>query len=182
MGGTLGTVPARVVFQLGKGVVTFPIRIVNDAWAFGTAVRQAYRGERGGWDVAWHGIMLAGDVTAIYHMSGARTRYAQAQQARARAPQPQDLIDDVVENELRNVRLTHYPEYDPDIPHPIAGQSYKRRFTHIGPAAVQAGRRETLITIVHEEMHHRLFARDWLQNDLYVEGVAQRFAQFIMGD
>ncbi len=93
----------------------------------------------------------------------------------------QSLIDDIVQNELRNVRLSQYPQYNPDIPLDIYGRARQNTFTQIGPRAIQEGRGETLITIVHEEMHHRLWARGWQlpleMEESYVERIAQRFAR-----
>jgi hypothetical protein len=93
----------------------------------------------------------------------------------------QALIDDIVKNELKNVDLTFHPQYTPDLRSrrtgaSIAGRASKNKVTRIGSLAVDAGREQTLITIVHEEMHHRLWARGWEQSNNYVEAVAQRFA------
>jgi hypothetical protein len=89
----------------------------------------------------------------------------------------QALIDDIVQNELRNVRLTHYPQYDPTMPFYKYGEAAQGLYTKVGSLAIQEGRRETLLTIAHEEMHHRLWARGWLQSEAYVESIAQRFAR-----
>ncbi len=89
----------------------------------------------------------------------------------------QCLIDDVVQTELGNVRLSHYPRYDPAMPLDVYGRARRDTYTRVGPLAIQGGPRETLITIAHEEMHHRLWARGWLQSEWYVERVAQRFAR-----
>jgi hypothetical protein len=93
--------------------------------------------------------------------------------------EPQALIDDIVENELKNVDLTHYPTYNSSMPRDRYGQALPGKWTEIGPVAIEKGRRETLITIVHEEMHHRLDIRGWYQSEAYVEAVAQRFARMI---
>ena len=89
----------------------------------------------------------------------------------------QSVIDDIVENELGNVRLTHHSIYDPSMPRDTYGVATRGTSTRIGPLAIEEGRNETLITIVHEEMHHRLWARGWPQSEAYVERVAQRFAR-----
>jgi hypothetical protein len=54
------------------GTLTFPIRVPKDAWDFGTAARECYAGDRGGWDVLWHGAMLGGDVYTIYGIGTGR--------------------------------------------------------------------------------------------------------------
>jgi len=96
-----------------------------------------------------------------------------------RAGQAQELIDEIVQNELANVRLSHYPEFDPSMPFMRYGEAVRGLYTRIGPLAVEEGHVETLIAIVHEEMHHRLWARGvptYLHHP-YVEEVAQRFAR-----
>jgi RHS repeat-associated protein len=96
---------------------------------------------------------------------------------------PQLLIDDIVSNELTNVSLTHTPYYNPNIPliegELPYGEAIRGTATEISIRAIRAGRAETLITIIHEEMHHRLWARGWMQSEYYVEAVAQRFASMI---
>ncbi len=92
----------------------------------------------------------------------------------------QQLIDDdIAQNELANTRLTHPPAYDSEMPLDIYGMATRNESTRIGPLAIDQGRRETLVTIVHEEMHHRLWARGVPSNlhHPYVERVAQRFAR-----
>ena len=99
---------------------------------------------------------------------------------RAEALKVQSLIDDVVSNELSNVRLTNLPEYDAALAEAgEAMRNYPARMghTHVGREAIQAGRSETIITIAHEEMHHRLWARNLPQCEFHVEHVAIRFAR-----
>jgi len=91
----------------------------------------------------------------------------------------QVLIDDITQNELANVQLTHPPTYDSEMPLDRYGVATRNVSTRIGPLAIDEGRRETLVTIVHEEMHHRLWARGARQSESYVEAVAQRFARMI---
>ncbi|MBC7344079.1 MAG: hypothetical protein H5U03_01380 [Clostridia bacterium] len=118
--------------------------------------------------------------------AGAKVAEGLAEEAAERvgkeaAEEAQSFIDDIVQTELKNVRLSQHPQYSPDIPLDTYGLARRNTFTQIGPRAIQEGRRETLITIVHEEMHHRLWARGWrlpvaVEED-YVERVAQRFAR-----
>jgi len=99
---------------------------------------------------------------------------------RAETLKVQSLIDDVVSNELSNVRLTNLPEYDAALAEAgEAMRNYPARMghTHVGREAIQAGRSETIITIAHEEMHHRLWARNLPQCEFHVEHVAIRFAR-----
>jgi hypothetical protein len=72
MGETLAQVPGEVGTQMVVGTVTFPLRVPKDAWEFGTAARECYAGDRGGWDVLWHSTMLAGDVYTIYGIGTGR--------------------------------------------------------------------------------------------------------------
>jgi RHS repeat-associated protein len=88
----------------------------------------------------------------------------------------QSLVDDVVQNEFKNVELSHPPKYSADLPSRYYGMARKNEWTKIGEPAIRAGRRETVVTIAHEEMHHRLWSRGWLQSENYVEKVGQRFA------
>jgi uncharacterized protein RhaS with RHS repeats len=94
----------------------------------------------------------------------------------------QALIDDIIKNELKNVKLTRRPQYVPGITNdagkPVHGVSSPNRYTRIGQLAVDEGRRETLVTIVHEEMHHRLYNKKQhnKNTNAYVEPIAQRFA------
>ena len=89
----------------------------------------------------------------------------------------QAAIDDIVQTEFQNVRLTQYPKYDPGMPLNQYGEAAYGSYTKVGASAINGGRGETLITIAHEEMHHRLWARGWPQSESYVERVAQRFAR-----
>jgi hypothetical protein len=73
MGGTLAQVPSKVAARMIVGAFALPVRIPKDAWDFGTAARQCYAGDRGGWDLVWHGTMLAGDVYATYGLYRAYT-------------------------------------------------------------------------------------------------------------
>jgi RHS repeat-associated protein len=93
----------------------------------------------------------------------------------------QDLIDDIVGTELKNTRLTRYPQFDPTLPPDEFGRMRFGDFTRVGPSAIEAGRRETLVTIVHEEMHHRAFSRGWwYHTEEFVEKIALRFADMVM--
>ena len=93
----------------------------------------------------------------------------------------QNLIDDIVQKDFKNVNLTEPPRFNPDLPNDTYGQATRGLSTEIGPLAIIEGKVETLITIAHEEMHHRVWERGWklagqaLEN--YVEKVAQRFAR-----
>lgn len=91
----------------------------------------------------------------------------------------QSLIDDIVQNELKNVELHQYPQYDPNLDPDTYGEAMRDTYTKIGPLSINEGRPETGITILHEEMHHRLWERMWAQSEKYVEDVAQRFWQMI---
>ena len=71
-------------------------------------------------------------------------------------PESQALIDDIVDNELKNVNLTFHPQYDPNLR--SLGLAGPETFTKIGPEAIEAGRAEILRTIIEEELHHRIFA------------------------
>ncbi|MGB9880348.1 MAG: hypothetical protein ACPLRM_06260, partial [Anaerolineae bacterium] len=120
-------------------------------------------------------------------MSSAGQRSTIGQRVQSAAPggytaqKAQSFIDDIVQTELKNVRLSQYPQYDPSIPRIRYGEALPGRYTRIGPLAIEEGRRETLVTIVHEEMHHRVYARGWRMprhlEEAYVERIAQRFAR-----
>jgi hypothetical protein len=132
-------------------------------------------------DIATEAV-VGGALAGVGYGIGRLARPAVARAARdAAAQEAQSLIDDIVRTELENVRLSQYPQYNPDIPLNIYGRARQNTFTQIGPRAIQEGRGETLITIVHEEMHHRLWARGWqlprVVEENYVERVAQRFAR-----
>jgi len=101
---------------------------------------------------------------------------------------PQGLIDDIVSNELRGMRLTLPPEYNPNLPFQEYGSSLKNvptrpGYTQIGPRALVDGRKEIVNTIVHEELHHRIWARDAFYPNLenYVTRIENRFADMKMG-
>jgi hypothetical protein len=68
----------------------------------------------------------------------------------------QSLIDNIVQNEFKNVKLSQYPKFDPNLNPHYYGEAMKDTYTKIGPLAIKAGRVETIITMAHEEMHHRL--------------------------
>jgi len=132
-------------------------------------------------DIATEAV-VGGALAGVGYGIGRLARPAVARAARdAAAQEAQSLVDDIVRTELKNVRLSQYPQYNPDIPLNIYGRARQNTFTQIGPRAIQEGRGETLITIVHEEMHHRLWARGWqlprVVEENYVERVAQRFAR-----
>ena len=118
--------------------------------------------------------LLGGVIGGVGH--GA-TKILERVSVRNVSSSSQSVIDEIVENELGNVKLTHYPIYDANMPPDTYGIATRGTSTRIGPLALEEGRRETLITIVHEGMHHRLWARGWPQSEAYVERVAQRFAQ-----
>ncbi len=65
MSATMATVPFRAQWELAKGIVTSPIRACQNAWEFGTAAREYAAGERSGWDVAYHGLVLTGDLISL---------------------------------------------------------------------------------------------------------------------
>jgi len=122
------------------------------------------------------GVVSGGVLGGVGYGIGRLARPAVATGA---AREAQSLIDDIVQTELKNVRLSQYPQYNPNIPSDIYGLARRSAFTQVGPQAIQEGRGETLITIVHEEMHHRLWTRG-VPTHLhhpYVENVAQRFAR-----
>jgi RHS repeat-associated protein len=122
--------------------------------------------------------LLVEGVTAGAIVEGVGTLYQVArysyQQATERAA-GNALIDDVLENELSNVQMTVKPTYDPTLTQ--YGESVAGRYSKVGPTSLQAGRVEVIDTIVHEEMHQRLWLRDLPQNEDYVENVAGRFTQ-----
>jgi hypothetical protein len=169
MGQTVKAAGDTAIVQGVGGIVTAPFR---DAWSFGVAAREYAAGERSGWDLAFHSLCLTGDVLAIG-----------ATYSRVTTPKystPQDMIDDVARNEFDNVRLSQYPQYDPALQnHPLNpyGTARQNVFSKVGPPAIEGGYREVLVTIAHEEMHHRLWARGvTAHSETYVESVAQRFA------
>ncbi|RLI49769.1 MAG: hypothetical protein DRP09_20430 [Candidatus Thorarchaeota archaeon] len=63
---TLATVPYRVQWEMAKGIVLSPFNILASAPGFVKAASECAQGEGREWDVVWHGVMLAGDVTALY--------------------------------------------------------------------------------------------------------------------
>ena len=73
--------------------------------------------------------------------------------------------------------------FDPKLADDVFGESRVEipKYTKIGFESIKFGRVQTIITIVHEEVHHRLAARGWefLQLENYAERVAQRFARMI---
>jgi len=126
--------------------------------------------------------VVGGALAGVGYRIGRLAQPAVARAARdAAAQEAQSLIDDIVRTELKNVRLSQYPQYDPTMPLSQYGEALPGRYTRVGPLAIEAGRRETLVTIVHEEMHHRVYARGWRmplpQEEAYVERIAQRFAR-----
>jgi len=149
-------------------------RVIVEAASHGNEVADAGRVVA---EVATH-TDEAADVLRGVERAGSEIAENGAKRA---AREAQSLIDDIVHTEMKNVRLSQYPQYNPDIPLNIYGRARQNTFTQIGPRAIQEGRGETLITIVHEEMHHRLWARGWqlprVVEENYVERVAQRFAR-----
>jgi RHS repeat-associated protein len=149
-------------------------RVIVEAASHGNEVADAGRVVA---EVATH-TDEAADVLRGVERAGSEIAENGAKRA---AREAQSLIDDIVHTEMKNVRLSQYPQYNPDIPLNIYGRARQNTFTQIGPRAIQEGRGETLITIVHEEMHHRLWARGWqlprVVEENYLERVAQRFAR-----
>ena len=132
-------------------------------------------------DIATEAV-VGGALAGVGYGIGRLARPAVARAAQdAAAQEAQSLVDDIVRTELKNVRLSQYPQYDPTMPLSQYGEALPGRYTRVGPLAIGAGRRETLVTIVHEEMHHRVYARGWRmtlpQEEAYVERIAQRFAR-----
>ena len=175
------------------GAVTTPFRLVTQSVPnFARAVSERLEGEDRAWDVLFSGAMLEADIAGTYGLAKAATalldrsgpvlsRPGAQTSASTDAIPGQVLIDDIAREELRSVRLSQYPEYDPNMPVTQYGEAARGSYTRIGPLAVEEGRSETLVTIVHEEMHHRLWARGWPQSEDYVEAVALRFAEAIGG-
>jgi RHS repeat-associated protein len=91
----------------------------------------------------------------------------------------QNLIDDVVMNEFKNVKLTFHPQFDPNLLDNEFGKAVLNVSTKIGFNAIKFGRLEIIKTIAHEELHHRLAGRGWEQLEPYVEKIASRFAEMI---
>jgi hypothetical protein len=146
------------------------------AVAGGQAVVGAIAGGSGTAEAA----SVGGTVAAAASADGNPTNELEsAAPAIARA---QSLINNVVQTELSNTRLSFAPEYNPAIKFPEMGRALPQTYTQIGPAAIEGGRAEVLKTIVHEEMHHRLWSRygtafNVEQVETFVEDVAQRFAR-----
>ena len=88
------------------------------------------------------------------------------------------VIEHLSSQELSGVRLTHVPEYNPFLePFGIAKEGVG---SQLGPLAFQS-RANTVETIVHEELHHRWWARGIVDHhaipelDARFEAVVQRF-------
>jgi hypothetical protein len=98
----------------------------------------------------------------------------------AQVKQGQALIDDIRQNEMRNVNFTVEPQFDPSVK--SDGLSLQDRptqpgFIKIGPSAVAGGRANTVITLAHEQTHHNIWAREAFKSEFYTENVALRFAR-----
>jgi hypothetical protein len=77
--------------------------------------------------------------------------------------------------------MTYHPEYDPEMISLFYGGAQEGVGSFVGPRAIGAGRRQTIRTIVHEELHHRLWRRGWWYGlkagkwEDYIETVIDRF-------
>jgi hypothetical protein len=108
----------------------------------------------------------------------------------SRFKSPQRWINNVVDEHLSNVELTYHPKYNgrlKDFGRATLSLDATRRKTTIGRKAL-INIREMVDTIVHEELHHRLWDR-WLRGskraediiedidyeELYIEDVVRRF-------
>ena len=89
------------------------------------------------------------------------------------------------------MKLTYKPKFVQNLSDEegeLFGLATKNTSTEIGSKATNVGRRETLIPIVHEEMHHRMWQRRLIQRwimwasveEKYVESIAKRFANIKM--
>ena len=69
------------------------------------------------------------------------------------------VIDDIASNELSGVQFTYKPEYNPFLA-PL-GVAKEGAGSQIGPRAFQSASPRTAVagTLVHAELHHRLWAR-----------------------
>ena len=71
----------------------------------------------------------------------------------------QAYIDDILKNELRNVYMTRHPQYATREGLTQYGMSWRDQSTYISQYAIDEGRTLTVRAILHEELHHRFWAR-----------------------
>lgn len=94
----------------------------------------------------------------------------------------QRLLNDIVFNDpaLKRVNLTEYPTYNPNL-RPLGQATLQRggSFSEIGPRAFSS-RSEIIDTIIHEDLHIRLFNRNKVFDSIdaeeaYIRSVTERF-------
>jgi RHS repeat-associated protein len=138
-------------------------------------------------DVGGEGYLnLLGEAaTAVTVVEGVEVLWAVGKLAHQRATQAVEratgnaFVDDVLENELSNVRTTVKPTYDPTLTDAY-GLSSRGEFSTVGQPSVQAGRLEVVDTIIHEEVHQRLWARGIpgpQHNEEHIWNVSRRFTR-----
>ena len=67
-----GAVIAKSPEMAGNFIVGAAVGRFQNAWEFGTAIRECAEGKRSGWDVAYHGLGVAADMLAIGSVLNAR--------------------------------------------------------------------------------------------------------------
>jgi len=166
----------RVVFSNAPLEERLPHAVHLGVWATGTAAQIVGAGQ-----LAKAGIQALGQKTTL----NAGRNVAKAGEVWIPDYSPeagQALVDDVVQNEFANVRLSARPQYNPYLlkegnaeVNLLTGE----RVIEVGPFPVGEGYREVVVTVAHEEMHHRMWSRGiFCDVEAYVEEVAKRFARF----
>ena len=130
-----------------------------------------------------YSMAMAGVFNDTLQMAGGATSYLGGiTSLAAGANSGQMLIDDIMDNEFKNVNLRGpYPKYDPTLPPGKAGGAYldaNGNVTGVGisPEAIAVGRREVGITIAHEEMHYRILQRGWGTQNAEAAAKAEEWA------
>ncbi|MCD4739382.1 MAG: hypothetical protein K8R89_09025, partial [Anaerolineae bacterium] len=71
----------------------------------------------------------------------------------------QAYINDILENELRGVRMARHPQYATREGLTQYGMSWRDQSTYISQYTIDEGRTLTVRAILHEELQHRFWAR-----------------------
>jgi hypothetical protein len=67
------------------------------------------------------------------------------------------------------------PTYDPSLEE--YGQAVRGVSSKVGPKSIENGRGEVVDTILHEEMHQRLWDRQMFHDEKYIMDVTKRFTE-----
>ena len=126
---------------------------VDDKEHWNTGLGTEGRIVRGAIGVAWGGLgALSSETTAA----------TQLETGISEATQGQKAVDEAVDLYFGGVKFTHKPAFNPNLPPGVLGESQTAKvvggpYLQVGPEAL-ANQRELLETLVHEEMHFRMWS------------------------